>query len=64
VPYLAFLYFLGYEKNQTPKVALFGHQFLLLFVLSTWELGTAPSVANLCVVWCFVTSLHLKPSCF
>lgn len=35
VPYLAFLYFLGYEKNQTPKVALFGHQFLLLFVLST-----------------------------
>jgi hypothetical protein len=35
LPYLAFLYFLSYEKNQTPKVALFGHQFLLLFVLST-----------------------------
>ena len=35
LPYLAFLYFLSYEKNQTPKLALFGHQFLLLFVLST-----------------------------
>lgn len=35
LPYLGFIYFLGYEKNRTPKVALFGHQFLLLFVLST-----------------------------
>ena len=33
--YLIFLYFLGYEKNRTPKVAMFGFQFLLLFVLST-----------------------------
>uniref|UniRef100_A0A7S0IQZ8 Uncharacterized protein n=1 Tax=Calcidiscus leptoporus TaxID=127549 RepID=A0A7S0IQZ8_9EUKA len=33
--YIAFLYFLGYEKNRTPKVAMFGFQFLLLFVMST-----------------------------
>jgi len=60
VPYLAFLYFLGYEKNQTPKVALFGHQFLLLFVLSTvfirgktgnWE---QPPALRICV-WCGVS---------
>jgi len=35
LPYLAFLYFLGYAPNRTPKVAQFGFQFLLLFVLST-----------------------------
>ena len=35
LPYLLFLYFLGYEGNNTPKQAMFGFQFLLLFVLST-----------------------------
>lgn len=35
LPYVGFLYFLGYERNNTPKQALFGFQFLLLFVLST-----------------------------
>ena len=34
-PYIAFLYFLGYEKNNVPKTAYFGFQFLLLFVIST-----------------------------
>ena len=35
LPYVLFLYFLGYEGNRTPKLAMFGHQFLLLFVIST-----------------------------
>ena len=35
LPYVAFLYFLGYEGNKTPRQAFFGFQFLLLFVLST-----------------------------
>jgi len=35
LPYVVFLYFLGYEKNNCPRVAYFGFQFLLLFVLST-----------------------------
>ena len=35
LPYIGFLYFLGYAPNNTPKQALFGFQFLLLFVLST-----------------------------
>lgn len=35
LPYIGFLYFLGYEKNNCPKQAYFGFQFLLLFVLST-----------------------------
>ncbi len=35
LPYVGFLYFLGYAPNNTPKQALFGFQFLLLFVLST-----------------------------
>lgn len=35
LPYLLFLYFLGYEKNRVPKASLFGAQFLLLFVIST-----------------------------
>lgn len=39
LPYIGFLYFLGHEKNKTPKVAYFGHQFLLLFVLSTVATG-------------------------
>ncbi|KAL1511071.1 hypothetical protein AB1Y20_005894 [Prymnesium parvum] len=37
--YLAFLYFIGYEKNRTPKLGLFGFQFLLLFVISTIPTG-------------------------
>jgi len=35
LPYIGFLYFLGYEPNKTPRQALFGFQFLLLFVAST-----------------------------
>ena len=35
LPYIGFLFFLGYAPNNTPKQALFGFQFLLLFVLST-----------------------------
>ena len=39
LPYLGFLYFLGYEKNRVPKSAMFGTQFLLLFVVSTVVTG-------------------------
>lgn len=42
LPYIAFLYFLGYEKNNCPKQAYFGFQFLLLFVLSTVSVYAAP----------------------
>ena len=35
LPYIVFLYFIGYEGNGTPRQAYFGFQFLLLFVLST-----------------------------
>lgn len=35
LPYLGFLYFLGYKGNRTPALGNFGWQFLLLFVLST-----------------------------
>jgi hypothetical protein len=35
LPYVIFLYFIGYEGNGTPRQAYFGFQFLLLFVLST-----------------------------
>ena len=35
LPYVVFLYFIGYEGNGTPRQAYFGFQFLLLFVLST-----------------------------
>ena len=34
-PYLAFLYFLGYSRNQTPPLALFGFTFLLAFVFGS-----------------------------
>jgi len=37
--YIAFLYFIQYEKNQTPKLGAFGFQFLLLFVISTIPTG-------------------------
>jgi len=37
--YLAFLYFIGYDKNGTPKLSNFGFQFLLLFVISTIPTG-------------------------
>jgi len=37
--YIAFLYFINYEKNQTPKLGQFGFQFLLLFVISTIPTG-------------------------
>lgn len=39
LPYLGFLYFLGYEANRTPKVSQFGFTFLLLFVISTVVTG-------------------------
>ncbi|KAJ1455394.1 hypothetical protein M885DRAFT_617260 [Pelagophyceae sp. CCMP2097] len=38
-PYLAFLYFLGYEKNQTPPLVKFGFAYLLLFVAATIPTG-------------------------
>lgn len=38
LPYLAFLYFLGFRGNRTPDLGNFGWQYLLLFVL-----GTIPS---------------------
>ena len=38
-PYLALLYFLGYDKNRAPKLALFGFSFLLLFVGATIPTG-------------------------
>ena len=38
IPYLAFLYFLSFRGNRTPKLGNFGWQYLLLFVL-----GTIPS---------------------
>lgn len=39
MPYLGFLYFLGYEANRTPKMSQFGFSFLLLFVVSTVATG-------------------------
>merc|ERR1719217_473546 len=39
LPYVGFLYFLGYEGNRCPKAAQFGAQFLLLFVISTVVTG-------------------------
>jgi len=39
LPYLAFLYFLGYKKNNTPPLVQFGFSFLLLFVLATIPTG-------------------------
>lgn len=39
LPYLAFLYFLGYKGNRTPALGNFGWQFLLIFVLSTIPSG-------------------------
>ena len=44
LPYLLFLYFLGYEKNRVPKASLFGAQFLLLFVISTVVTGIVTKV--------------------
>lgn len=38
LPYLCFLYFLGFRGNRTPNLGNFGWQYLLLFVL-----GTIPS---------------------
>eukprot|EP00929_Paragymnodinium_shiwhaense_P010941 TRINITY_DN11603_c0_g1_i1.p1 TRINITY_DN11603_c0_g1~~TRINITY_DN11603_c0_g1_i1.p1 ORF type:complete len:483 (-),score=118.67 TRINITY_DN11603_c0_g1_i1:46-1494(-) len=39
VPYLLFLYFLGYKKNNTPPLVYFGFAFLLAFVISTIPAG-------------------------
>eukprot|EP00549_Striatella_unipunctata_P000975 CAMPEP_0118680340 /NCGR_PEP_ID=MMETSP0800-20121206/4308_1 /TAXON_ID=210618 ORGANISM="Striatella unipunctata, Strain CCMP2910" /NCGR_SAMPLE_ID=MMETSP0800 /ASSEMBLY_ACC=CAM_ASM_000638 /LENGTH=536 /DNA_ID=CAMNT_0006576473 /DNA_START=70 /DNA_END=1680 /DNA_ORIENTATION=+ len=38
LPYLVFLYFLGFRGNRVPNLGYFGFQFLLVFVL-----GTIPS---------------------
>ena len=38
-PYLAFLYFLGFEGNKAPKLTKFGFAFLLLFVAATIPTG-------------------------
>lgn len=35
LPYLAFIYFIGFRGNRTPELASFAWSFLLLFVLST-----------------------------
>mmetsp|Transcript_239 Transcript_239/g.652 ORF Transcript_239/g.652 Transcript_239/m.652 type:complete len:515 (-) Transcript_239:22-1566(-) len=38
-PYVLFLYFLNYEKNNTPPLVRFGFAYLLLFVLATIPTG-------------------------
>jgi hypothetical protein len=39
LPYLLFLYWLGFRGNRIPDLANFGFQFVLLFVLSTIPSG-------------------------
>ena len=39
LPYLIFLYFLGFKGNRTPALGNYGFQFLLLFVISTIPSG-------------------------
>jgi len=39
LPYLAFIYFVGFRANKTPDISNFGIQFLLLFVVSTIPAG-------------------------
>ena len=39
LPYVIFLYFLGFRGNRVPTLSIFGFQFLLLFVLSTIPSG-------------------------
>ncbi|KAL3909245.1 MAG: hypothetical protein SGILL_008161 [Bacillariaceae sp.] len=39
IPYLLFLYFLGFRDNGVPGLANFGFQFLLLFVVATAVAG-------------------------
>ena len=39
LPYIGFLYFLNNNQKQTPKLAYFGFQFLLLFVFVTIPTG-------------------------
>lgn len=39
LPYIIFLYFLGFRGNRTPPLGNFGFQFLLFFVLSTIPSG-------------------------
>jgi Protein of unknown function (DUF3593) len=39
LPYLAFLYFLGFKGNRIPKLGIFGFQFILFFVLATIPSG-------------------------
>ena len=38
-PYVLFLYFLNYEKNNAPPLVRFGFAYLLLFVLATIPTG-------------------------
>jgi hypothetical protein len=39
LPYIAFLYFIGFRGNRTPALGNFGFQFLLLFVFMTIPSG-------------------------
>jgi hypothetical protein len=39
LPYLAFLYFLGFKGNRIPELGNFGFQFILFFVLATIPSG-------------------------
>ena len=39
MPYLMFLYFLGFRGNKIPALSYFGFQFVLLFVLITIPAG-------------------------
>lgn len=39
LPYLAFLYFLGFRGNRTPALGNFGFQFVLIFVMATIPSG-------------------------
>lgn len=39
LPYLAYLYFIGYKKNRVPALSNFGLQFILVFVASTIPSG-------------------------
>jgi len=43
-PYLFFLYFLGKDEVETPKLANFGFRFLLVFVFATIPAGIASKV--------------------
>ena len=45
LPYLSFLYFLGFRGNRTPALGQFGFAFLLLFVAATIPSGIVAKTA-------------------